>query len=176
MKITSTSLPKTSILHKGIDTYNYTDSFQAEYNDPNNEIDIVDIAKAFFNSTPKWVDNLLDLRNKIVKIFGLKTTKKVQNRQELLDAFKGEPGEQIAFFKVYNKSKNEIIMGEDDAHLIFRVSLLVENMQTNETQKQLSISTTVIFNNKMGNLYFFPVKPFHKLIVKIMLKAIVKNL
>jgi len=100
MKITSTLLPKASILYKNIESYNYTDSFQAEYNDPNNEVDILDIAKAFFSSTPSWVDSLIDLRNKIVKVFGLKTSEKVQDRQALLNAFKGEPGEQIAFFKV----------------------------------------------------------------------------
>ena len=42
--------------------------------------------------------------------------------------------------------------------------------------KNLTISTTVEYNNWFGKLYFFPVRPFHKLIVPAMLKGIIKKL
>jgi hypothetical protein len=76
---------------------------------------------------------------------------------------------------VFHKTDHEIILGEDDKHLDFRVSLyLDENTETN--QKQLTISTLVKFNNIFGKLYFMPVLPFHKLIVPTMLKGIIKQI
>ena len=65
-------------------------------------------------------------------------------------------------------------MGENDKHLNFKVSILLEKLEANN--KSITISTIVVFNNWFGKLYFFPVKPFHKLIVPIMLKSILKDL
>jgi hypothetical protein len=76
---------------------------------------------------------------------------------------------------VFHKTDHEIILGEDDKHLDFRVSLFLdENTETN--QKQLTISTLVKFNNIFGKLYFMPVRPLHKLIVPTILKGIIKQI
>ena len=116
------------------------------------------------------------LRNKIVSIFGLKTPGDITNIEKQIENFKCEPGEQLGLFKVFAKTENEVILGEDDKHLNFRVSLLL-NQQTNETKKKnLIVSTTVEFNNWFGRLYFLPVRPFHKLIVPSMLKGMIKEL
>ena len=69
-----------------------------------------------------------------------------------------------------------MILGEDDKHLNFRISLLTENLNTEQIKKEVTISTTVEFNNWFGKIYFLPVRPFHKLIVPRMLKAIIKEL
>ncbi len=42
--------------------------------------------------------------------------------------------------------------------------------------KKLTISTTAKFNNWFGKLYLLPVKPFHKLIVPIMLRRMIKKI
>ncbi|HJV20387.1 MAG TPA: DUF2867 domain-containing protein, partial [Sediminibacterium sp.] len=67
-------------------------------------------------------------------------------------------------------------LGEDDKHLNFRVSLLINRQSDYCENKKIIISTTVKFNNWFGRLYFLLVRPFHKLIVPIMLKGIIKNI
>ncbi|HEY4965807.1 MAG TPA: DUF2867 domain-containing protein [Puia sp.] len=176
MRIVKTTLPNNSILNTSHKKYDYVDSYQSELNDFDNKFNSVDIGKAFFSSRPKWVGKLFTLRNKIVSIFGLKTSGDISTREKQLENFKCEPGEQLGLFKVFAKTENEVILGEDDKHLNFRVSLFSER-KTNETiKKDLIVSTTVEFNNWFGRLYFLPVRPFHKLIVPTILKGIIKEL
>lgn len=174
MKITKTTLPKKSILHKT--NVDYIDSFQGEYQDLNNIISSKDIGKLFFTSAPKWTESLFKFRNRLVSIFGLKTSGKIKNRKELLDSFDCEPGDKIGLFTVYFRGDNEVILGEDDKHLDFRISLYKRNKTNNEESKILTISTTVKFQNWYGKLYFLPVKPFHSLIVPQMLKGIIRQI
>jgi hypothetical protein len=77
---------------------------------------------------------------------------------------------------VFAKTNEEVILGEDDKHLNFRISLFLQQKQNITNKKDLTISTKVEFNNWFGRLYFFSVRPFHKLIVPTMLKGIIKEL
>ena len=169
-------LPENSILNNDKKQFDYIDSYQGQFVDKNNTIGPTEIGKAFYSSSPKWVEKLFVLRNKIVRFFGLKTSGNNTDRKKQLDNFKCEPGEQLGLFKVFNKTNNEVVLGEDDKHLNFRVSLLLGPLSHGTNKKTLTIITTVQFNNLFGKLYFLPVKFFHKLIVPAMLKGIIKEL
>ncbi|WP_109300249.1 DUF2867 domain-containing protein [Aquimarina sp. AU474] len=171
MKILKIPFPNSSILAGT--TYDYTDSYCGNLNKSHYRITQQDIGKAFFLSAPKWVGTLMVLRNKIVSVFGLKTGNNLKPEDILDTDFDLQKGTSIGIFKVFDKNDNEIVMGEDDSHLNFRVSLLLE---PEEMKKTLTISTAVIFNNWLGRLYFLPVKPFHKVIVKSMLKRTLQGL
>ncbi|MBI1837393.1 MAG: DUF2867 domain-containing protein [Flavobacteriia bacterium] len=175
-KITHSKLPEQSILNLDSSNFHFIDSFQGIIDDPQNEITSLMVGKAFFTSSPKWVEKLFAFRNKIVSLFGLKTSGKAVNRKELLDNFKCETGEQLGLFKVFGKNEQEVVLGEDDKHLNFRISLFLSPDKNDWNKKTLTISTTVVFNNRFGRLYFLPVKPFHKRIVPLMLKGIIKQL
>ena len=174
MKVIKAVLPPKSILQNA--NFEYVDSFQGEYFDIKNEVSSKHIGKAFFTSAPKWTAQLFELRNKIVSVFGLKTPGKNIDRKELLDNFNCETGEKIGLFTVYNINENEVILGEDDKHLDFRISIYKETKPYDEGKKYLTLSTTVQFNNWFGKLYFLTVKPFHKLIVPRMLKGIINQI
>lgn len=175
MKIKKANTPESSILYTNND-YKFIDGYQSIFIDTNNKIDILLIGRLFFSTGPKWIDKLFIFRNTIVKLFGLKTAGNISKRQVLIDNFKGEVGEQIGLFKVFYKTENEIILGEDDKHLDFRISLFLEPCHTSIHQKQLTISTLVKFKNSFGKLYFIPVRPFHQQIVPTMLKGIIKEI
>lgn len=172
--ITKVALPKNSILNTGSVHYDYTDSFQGEFKDPFQNIGTTEIGKSFFKSGPKWIATLFALRNRLVRLFGLKTGANVDDSEKMLSDAAFEEGEQIGLFKVFRKTANEIIVGEDDKHLNFRVSLFIEAQD--KTSKKLTVSTTVKFHNWLGRLYFLPVKPFHKIIVPTMLRGMIKNI
>ena len=174
MNIIKTKIPSDSVLNTSCKKFDYIDSFMGVFNDNQNLISTTAIGKAFFTSGPKWVEKLFSLRNKIVSIFGLKTSGNSDNKEKQLELFKCNPGDQLGLFKVFFKNENEIILGEDDKHLNFRISMFVNDSK--KGTKRLTISTTVEYNNWFGKLYFFPVRPFHKLIVPTMLKGIIKKI
>ena len=129
---------------------------------------ILEVAKALFLSVPDWVRQMMNLRNYLVHRLGLKTATEPPNAEQVIQRFDGEVGSAIGLFKVYDRSENEIVFGQDDRHLNFRASLLLEN---GETEKLLHFTTIVNFHNRFGRVYFVIVKPFHKIIVKRMLRS-----
>lgn len=174
MKIIKTAIPEGSVLFKEENFFDYADSFKGELNTKRN-ISTNEIGRAFFTSTPQWGKNMFAFRNSIVKMFGLKTG--TDNSKSLSpDDFKIEVGEQLGIFKIFDKTANEIIMGENDKHLDFRVSIFYNKAQNSSKVNFLTISTTVKYHNWMGILYFLPVRPFHQLIVPVMLKKMIGKL
>jgi hypothetical protein len=163
-----------SKLLNDLSTYDYSDSYSRKFNLSQEELTPREVLLAFFNSPPKWIEVLFELRNKIVSLFGLKVSNGIDQKEELLKNFKCVPGEQMGLFKVFDVTPQEVLLGEDDKHLNFRVSFLIEKL--GEEEFQLTLITVVNFNNFFGKLYFFPVKPFHKIIVPTMLKGIVRVL
>jgi Protein of unknown function (DUF2867) len=176
MTIIKSTLPGDSLLNVPGDKYDYVDCYQGHIVDKQNKISPTDIGNAFFSSAPEWVDKLFGLRNNIVGLFGLKNSQNRIARQKIQDISKFEKGDQIGFFKLFDKTNKEIILGEDDKHLNFRVSLFMDEAEDNRIEKHVTISTLVIFNNWFGRIYFLPVRSFHKLIVPAMLKAMIKQL
>lgn len=166
------TIPENSLLHSY--RYDHTDSYKQAFVSNRTDINSTTVGKLFFSSGPKWMDRLFILRNRIVKVLGLKTSGDLKDRDEQLNRFKCESGEQLGLFKVFEKNDKEVIIGEDDKHLNFRVSLLLHN--TSELQKELIITTIVQFNNRFGRFYFAVIKPFHTAVVRSMVKGIIREL
>ena len=161
------NFPEKSMLYSDHEEYDYIDSFGGIIEDKDNKISIDDIADAFVKPLPRWVDGLMALRNRIVSLVGLKRSKKTYGE---IHSSQFIPGKKIGFFNVYNRTTNELILGEDDKHLNFRVSLFLDHLEGDLSKKIVAVTTVVTFNNWMGSVYFFFVKPFHKQIVPAMLK------
>ncbi len=160
--ILSVPVPKESIYKEYISKIDFKDAYRATLTD--NTISIETIYLNAFVHSPKWIDNFLILRNKIVGVFGLKiNTEKIQLSKEDLKV-----DSKVGIFRIYAVTNNEIIAGEDDKHLNFRVSVLKQNCE-------VTISTLVQYNNLFGKVYMTLIMPFHKLIVRSMLKNAVKN-
>lgn len=115
----------------------------------------------------------MGLRELIAKWIGLKTATGM-NIEAQLQNFSGQPGESIALFHVLGRTETEILSGEEDAHLDFRLSFFVYPEE--EGVQKIVLSTVVQKHNWLGHLYFFFVKPFHRLIVPIILRRIEKSI
>ena len=157
-------IPENSIISKDFKETHYCDSFliMKQTNDNLDKI-TTDIFK-----TPKWADILMSIRNTIVKIVGLKGGgyKKDINISDYYPI-----GSKAVYFTVIDRNENEIVMAENDKHLNFRVSVMI-NRQGNEVA--IYLTTIVKFNNAVGRLYFLPVKPFHRIICISLLNRISK--
>lgn len=170
-------IPENSILKSSDISFDYVDSYKKSFLDETDKVDISKIGKLFFASKrPRWIEVLLSLRNRIVVFWGLKTSKDKTDRQKECENFNCEKGEEINLFKVFDKTENELILGQDDKHLNFRVSLLLDKSTDKTKRKDLTITTVVQFNNLFGRLYFLSVSPFHRLIVPTMLNAILNKI
>lgn len=87
----------------------------------------------------------MSFRNKIMSLFGFKTEIKYSNNIKDIQV-----GNKVGFFTIYYIDEHEIIAGEKDT--------------------DLTVTTLVQYNNFFGKVYMTFVKPFHKMVVKNMLK------
>lgn len=119
------------------------------------------LARFIVSHQPAWIDRLTSVRDMIVSCFGLKTAR------QLAQLANKEKTERVGIFRIYGKSENEIVLGEDDRHLDFRVSMLCG-------PQDLTVSTVVHCHNLLGRTYLFVIAPFHRLVVKASLRRAAK--
>lgn len=143
-------IPDNSIISEGFEPIDYFDSYRLTKTIDQN---IEQITEDIFH-LPAWVNWLMTLRNSIVRFFGLKTGK-------------GKNKDQEFFFDVISRNENEIAMSEEDKHLNFRTSIMIDRENS-----FVYLTTLVQFHNKGGQFYFFLIKPFHQLIMKQLLKRL----
>jgi hypothetical protein len=168
MTVLKPSLPEDSLLHKQTATVHYQDCFAASVFSAA-PVTIKQTGIAFSTGAPAWIGKLMKLRDQIVGSLGLKTGKGLTAAPPT--TFNN--GDQLGIFKILDKNEKEVILGENDKHLDFRVSLY---LQQQPTEQQLLCTTTVHYNNRLGKIYFFFVKPFHRLIVPAMIKSTIHQL
>ena len=113
-----------------------------------------EFADIAFNQLPSWIIRLLKVRNSIVKPFGLNTNRRITDME-------------------CERNQHEIIFGMSDKHLTFYVSLWCKVSEANS--QTLRITTIVKYHNRLGKLYFFVVRPFHKVIIRSLLERVEKR-
>lgn len=145
--IKAPTLPTGSTVTNGFPVIHYQDTYLIK---KTTEKSAGEVSKELMK-LPGWVVRLFKLRNALVGVFGLKTDKQSSGQE--------------TFFTLIENREDEIIMGENDKHLNFRASIF-----KNTSAGTIALTTLVHFNNVWGKIYFFPVKPFHKIIMKVLLK------
>lgn len=122
------------------------------------------LARHIFSHQPSWVRSLMAVRDMIVAGFGLKTSKH-------LTTLASDPkANRVGIFKVYSTNETEIVLGEDDKHLDFRLSLLCSAGPASRPGRQLTLTTTVHCHNLLGRAYILSIAPFHRIVVKASLR------
>ena len=127
------------------------------------QMDMESLARVLLGSQPGWALKLMVLRDVIVARFGIRTAKQMEAR----------PGKRIGIFRIFAVSDDEIIVGEDDSHLDFRLSVL-RNRDAGP-HGSITMSSVVHCHNWVGRAYILLIRPFHKLIVRRSLARAVKG-
>lgn len=168
-------LPPDSLIARVFPRIDYADAFSSPLRAPGASLD--DAFKAFFRSAPAWLMGLMDLRDRAARIIGLKTSQggSAANRERALKEMRIEPGVSVGIFHIHGRSGNEVLAGEDDKHLDFRASVLLGETRPDGT-RELAVATVVRIHNLLGRVYFGVVRPIHRFIVPVMIKAMVRNL
>ena len=108
---------------------------------------------------PRWIDALLALRNLIVAPFGLKTS--APNSTGTADI--------IGLFPVLSQTPDRLVAGFNDRHLDFRV---VVDVATAGGSQNVTATTLVLTHNLLGRTYLAVILPFHRLVVRAMLRQV----
>ena len=161
--VTPTAIPAQSAIADFYKSVDLSDAFAVQLpagasNDPDR------LARFLLASQPAWIGVLTTIRDAIVSLVGLKTARQLARLPKDVNA------DRISFFKVYSRSKAEIVLGEDDKHLDFRLSFLCSPAANPQAGPTLTASTVVHCHNLLGKSYLTAIAPFHRLVVRATLR------
>ncbi|MDB5766643.1 MAG: hypothetical protein JWQ61_1457 [Collimonas fungivorans] len=139
--------------------HDFVDAYQVRADMPG--LDARQAANAIIKHPPGWIKRLVATRNRVVRLFQLKTV-------EMGVDDPGAPQPTLGGFPVVAQSPQEVVLGFDDRHLDFRVSVTVAPGGVAGTL--VTVSTVVKTNNLLGRTYLATIMPFHRLIVRHLLE------
>lgn len=164
------ALPAGTLITRAFERPDYADAYRARLPE-GAPTDIDALVVAALTGAPAWVGALMALRDRLARLVGLKTMppgalhgKRPRDLETLA---------QRGLFKVYARAADEVLLGLDDRHLDFRVSVLRAPASDGDW---VVVSTVVRFNGWLGRLYFLPVRFFHRLVVPAMLRRALRTL
>lgn len=165
-RVVEDQVPKACEVFSSLRQVDFCDAYRAPVSKPG--IGPQEVYEAVFDHPPSWVRHLFTVRGWMASALRLKHV-------HLADA-SGEPGrtysvgQRAGMFSVVAINTNELIVGDDDTHLNFRISVYRSSSNGAEA---VTISTAVQINNFVGTAYMAAIKPFHKHLARLMLQRAV---
>lgn len=135
----------------------FADAYRVTVKDA--QLDARSAAERIFSQSPRWVEALLDLRNRIVAPFGLKTSGERE----------AKAGGMVGLFPVLSETPERLVAGFNDHHLDFRV---VVDVAPAAGGREVTATTLVLTHNWFGRVYLAAIMPFHRMIAKTLLKQV----
>jgi hypothetical protein len=122
----------------------FADAFRVTVGDAG--LDARGAAERIFSRSPRWVKMLLDLRNRIVAPFGLKTSA----------VREAKAGGMVGMFPVLSETPGRLVAGFNDHHLDFRV--VVDVVALGEL-REVTATTLALTHNWLGSAYLTTIMP-----------------
>jgi Protein of unknown function (DUF2867) len=161
-KVTETTVPDDSALQPWLAGADFYDAYQAPLTTAT--LSPTEIFLRASRTTPRWVEDLMAIRNRIVRLFGLKDVGAMKTEPRSADSY--QVGDRLGIFSIFGKTENELLLGIDDSHLDVRVSVL--KSQRNGIPHYV-LSTVVHVHNLLGRVYMAPVGRIHPFVVRSMM-------
>ena len=171
-------LPEGTVIHAALPHAQYADAYQTPDPHPGTSarqawLDVV-------ARTPGWTQALMAVRNKLVRLVGLKDLGQLHHVHDAhgqrasphadpRSAASYRQGDRVGIFIIRHLGEREVVMGQDDKHLDVQVSLCKRLV---DGQPMLVLSTVVHIHNALGHTYMAVVTPFHRTIVQSMLRRV----
>lgn len=156
---TVTIVPFRSALNGMQPRADYWDAYEVEVDPP--PATALDGYLAFARGTPTWIDSLMTLRNRIVRLLGLKDVGQLAGVPHTGERKRG-PGDRVGIFTIRSLRDEEAVLEIIDSHLDVVVSVMLEG-------QRLTLTTMVFEHNWIGRLYMLPVAPMHRIVVRAIL-------
>lgn len=157
-------VPTGSAIQAALKRTDFADAYEVQLARP--ERTVSEAYVAIFCNAPPWVHGLMNLRGYFAVCLGL--THPFDARDVGLSVRQSsEIGQRVGSFTVQSIHANELIVGDDDKHLNFRISTI-------KTEREgvfyITVSTAVEIHNTLGRVYLFVVKPFHRFLAPYLVK------
>jgi Protein of unknown function (DUF2867) len=158
---TECTVPPSSALQPHLVSAAYfSDAYRAPLSSP--PAGVIDIFFSIFGYHPHWLKSALLLRNRVAKACGLA----VADDSTILNPHRQNSykvGDTIGPWPVFSVNEQELIVGRNNGHLDFRLSILRE---LGAQGPSVVVSTVCIVHNWSGKAYLFFIVPFHRFGVK----------
>ncbi|WP_219626338.1 DUF2867 domain-containing protein [Stenotrophomonas maltophilia] len=115
-------------------------------------------------SIPGWFDGLMALRNRGMRMLGMKDLGSLRAVQDIEQP---RPGQRLGIFTLQALDADAIVLEDNDRHLRVQLALQWQG-------DVLEVATVVHTHNAFGRLYMLPVAPVHRLIVPHLLQKQVR--
>ena len=119
--------------------------------------DLEALARAGFERPAGWIRALTRVRDAVMATVGVKSSRAI-------GAAAAARGLVIGYFPLLSKSAEELVVGEDDRHLDFRVGILLRAGAAGG--RELVVVTVVHCHNLLGRMYLAVITPFHRVIAR----------
>ncbi len=123
-----------------------------------------------FSYMPAWMQFLYRVRSVFVRLLGMRQEGMPHAVTLAPEDISFRTGDATAFFKVEAAEEEAYyIASAKEAHLDAYLGLSVESISA--TRKRYHMVTIVHYNKWTGPVYFNVIRPFHHLVVRLMLRA-----
>ena len=135
----------------------FADAFSIAIDNP--ALDARHAAERMMARQPRWIETLTSLRNILVTPLGLKTSGESRTA----------PREMVGIFPIVSETPDRLVAGFNDKHLDFRVVVDVAN---SGALRNVTLTTLVLTHNRLGRTYLAIILPFHRLVVRSLLRQV----
>jgi hypothetical protein len=149
----------------------YSDSYEIPLT--KSTLSAEELYREIVSQTPAWINVLMRVRESTVPFVGIRRVGLLgTGTSRAAVTPPAAVGEKMDIFTIWSVNEAEIIVGEDDSHLDFRLSLL--KLQEAGMDKVV-LSMIVNVKNVVGRIYLALVLPFHKVIMRAFLNTAVRR-
>ncbi|AIY41008.1 hypothetical protein LT85_1850 [Collimonas arenae] len=139
--------------------HDFVDAYQVRADVPG--LEARQAADAILKHPPGWIKQLMAARNRVVRLFQLKTVEMAMDDPR-------SPQGKVGGFPIVAQSPREVVLGFNDKHLDFRISVTV--LAAGGAATLVTVCTLVKTNNLLGRAYLTTILPFHRIIVRHLLE------
>lgn len=172
--VRSVGIPPGTAIHAALPGAHFFDAYKVA--DPHPARTALQTWLDVMARTPRWTQQLMALRNRLVRLVGLKDLGQLHDAHPPAsghapsDAGSYRVGDRVGIFLIRHLSDTEVVLGQNDKHLDVQVSLTQHAHASGPAM--VVVSTVVHIHNALGHVYMAVVTPFHRRIVRAMLQRL----
>jgi len=114
-----------------------------------------------------WIRALTYIRDVVMATVGVKSSQAV-------GVAGATQGPVIGYLPLLARSATELVLGADDQHLDFRVTVQLRTDAANG--RELIVGTVVHCHNRLGRIYLAAIAPFHRVILRANLERAAREM
>ncbi|WP_376965672.1 DUF2867 domain-containing protein [Azospirillum sp. A26] len=166
-RIELSDVPADCALYRQLPAADFHDSYRFPVPDPG--LSALELLIQVLAASPPWIERMMWLRNKAVRLLGLKDLGALGAVDPAKPAGSYRPGDRIGIFTLVENREDEVVVCDRDRHL--DVWLSVRKLPSDGDRQRAAVTTVVRTKNRLGKAYMLVVKPMHRMIVPASLRS-----